>query len=165
MDPNEFKQKIKAHTRPVVVDFWAPWCGPCRVTKPVLEKLAKEFDGKVDFWAVNADDNSEVLQSLGISGIPTLVIFNNNSSDEVGRVVGARPESLYRQMFTDLAEGRMPSIAGLSTFDRLMRIGLAVIVAGVGLGAQPINWLLVAIAVVLAGMAFIDKLPLGKRGK
>ncbi len=75
----------------VVVDVWAPWCGPCRVIGPVVEELANSYDGLVKIGKLNADDNQKASQ-LGVSGIPTILFMRNGQ--EVDRVVGAVPKNL-----------------------------------------------------------------------
>ena len=74
MDQTQFLEKARASGKPTIVDFWAPWCAPCRMTKPVLEKLAREYQDKVDFWPVNSDQNQELLQELKIYSIPTVLL-------------------------------------------------------------------------------------------
>ncbi|MQC17309.1 MAG: thioredoxin [Chloroflexi bacterium] len=76
---------------PVLVDFWAPWCGPCRMVAPVVEELSQEYDGKVKFVKLNTDDNPQVAGKFGIRSIPTLLIFRNG--ELAGQVVGFRPKS------------------------------------------------------------------------
>ena len=76
---------------PVLVDFWAPWCGPCRMVAPVVEELSQEYDGKVKFVKLNTDDNPQVAGKFGIRSIPTLLIFKNGELS--GQVVGFRPKS------------------------------------------------------------------------
>jgi thioredoxin 1 len=78
------KQKI------IVVDFWAPWCGPCRMVGPIIEELSREYAGKVAFGKLNVDENPIVPNSFGIQGIPTLIIFKNGKSVEM--IVGAAPK-------------------------------------------------------------------------
>ncbi len=72
-----FKTEVLDSKVPVLVDFWAEWCGPCRMVAPVVEKIAKEYAGKLKVGKVNVDDNSETPQKYGIQGIPTLILFKN----------------------------------------------------------------------------------------
>ena len=77
MDSQAFFEKLKQNPRPVVVDLWAPWCGPCKMIKPILEKLAKEYEGRVDLWQINADDNQNLLRELKVYSIPTLIVYHD----------------------------------------------------------------------------------------
>jgi thioredoxin 1 len=71
---------------PVVVDFFAPWCGPCKMMSPVIDQIAKEFEGRAQVYKVNIDDNQEIASKYGIMSVPTIMFFKN--SKEVGRSVG-----------------------------------------------------------------------------
>lgn len=90
-----FENDVLKSNVPVVVDFWAEWCGPCRVIAPIVEELSKEYDGKVQFAKVNVDESPDLAGRFGVQGIPTLIIFKDGK--EVGRLVGAAPKSRLAQ--------------------------------------------------------------------
>ena len=87
-----FEQEVLHSEKPVVVDFWAPWCGPCRAVTPILEQLSQEQD-RVLFAKVNLDDSPEYASRYGVLSIPTAILFENGQPQEA--VVGARPKSYY----------------------------------------------------------------------
>jgi len=84
-----FEEVVLNAEVPAMVDFWAPWCGPCRMVAPIVDDLAKEYDGRAVIAKVNTDENVETASGLGIMGIPTLILFKGGL--EVGRVVGFAP--------------------------------------------------------------------------
>jgi thioredoxin 1 len=88
-----FKSEVLDSSIPVMVDFWAPWCGPCRMLAPTVEKLAATYQGKVKVGKMDTDKNMDTPGSLRISSIPTVVIFQNGK--EVGRLLGVSPEAKY----------------------------------------------------------------------
>lgn len=85
-----FETEVNNSTLPVLVDFWAPWCGPCRMLAPVLEQIAQRFAGKVVVGKVNVDENPGVTGKFGIQSIPTLIFFKTGK--EIERLIGAMPE-------------------------------------------------------------------------
>ncbi len=90
-----FQDEVVNSDTPVVVDFWAEWCGPCKMIAPIVEELAGEYEGKVKFAKMDVDSNPQTPMQFGIRGIPTLLIFNGGEA--VGQVVGAVPKSMLKK--------------------------------------------------------------------
>ncbi len=86
----DFETVVLKSELPVLVDFWAPWCGPCRMVAPIVEELAEEYDGRVKFVKVNTDDNVRTAVAYGIRSIPTLLVFKDGQ--QVDQVIGFRPK-------------------------------------------------------------------------
>ena len=82
---------VHGTNEPVLVDFWAPWCAPCRTMSPIVDELAKEYDGRIGFGKLNTDENPTVSQRYNIRGIPTLLLFRNGKP--VDQVVGLRTKA------------------------------------------------------------------------
>ncbi len=97
-----FEQTVLKSAIPVIVDFWAPWCGPCKMVAPVLDKLAKEYAGKLVVAKVNTDDNPEWAGKYGVQGIPTMLFVSGGK--EIHRQVGALPERMLRDVVTQFME-------------------------------------------------------------
>ncbi|MBI2101252.1 thioredoxin [Candidatus Woesearchaeota archaeon] len=89
-----FEGEILKSGLPALVDFWAPWCGPCRIVSPVLEKLSSEYANKLKFAKLNVDDNQEIATQHDVRGIPCMIIFSRGK--EVDRIIGAYPEAQLR---------------------------------------------------------------------
>jgi thioredoxin len=117
----EFVQKLHEHARPVVVDFWAPWCVPCRAIEPVMEKLGEEYTRRVDVWKVNADEQPELVHSLRIYSIPTLIAFRDGQ--EVGRHTGAASAPALAALFESAMNGEKLARNGIELSDRFLRLG------------------------------------------
>ncbi|HDN05947.1 MAG TPA: thioredoxin [Candidatus Bathyarchaeota archaeon] len=94
---NGFNEFIKSHSL-VVVDCWAPWCGPCLYVAPVIEELARDYAGKISFGKLNVDENPKVAMQYGIMSIPTLLVFKNGKL--VDRIIGAMPRQLLEPRIT-----------------------------------------------------------------
>lgn len=95
---NNFEQIVLNSDKPVLVDFWAEWCGPCRMVGPIVEELAKEFDGQAIIGKVNVDFNPGISNQFGIRSIPTLLIFKNGQV--VDKQVGAVPKNILASKLT-----------------------------------------------------------------
>ncbi len=91
-----FEKEVLNSKRPVLVDFWAPWCMPCKMVAPILHEIQRECPGNLKIVKINTDENQEVASHYGIMGIPTLILFQNGQ--EIDRVVGAVPKKKIMQM-------------------------------------------------------------------
>jgi thioredoxin 1 len=97
-----FEEEVLNSDKPVLVDFWAVWCGPCRMIAPIVDELSTEYDGKVSVGKMNVDENREVPAKFGIRSIPTLLVFKNG--EVVDKVVGAVPKgSIAEKLEAQLA--------------------------------------------------------------
>jgi thioredoxin 1 len=98
-----FEDMVLGAPVPAMVDFWAPWCGPCRMVAPVVEALAREYDGRAVVAKINTDENQQLAGRLGIMGIPTVILFKDGQ--EVDRVVGFVPRKTLEERLLAVIEG------------------------------------------------------------
>jgi thioredoxin 1 len=99
VNDDAFEKTVLKSDIPVIVDFWAPWCGPCKMVAPILDKLAKEYDGKMLVAKVNTDENQEYAGRYGVQGIPTMLFIAGGKV--LHRQVGAVPESVLRDTINE----------------------------------------------------------------
>ena len=160
MSETEFFERLKQNPHPVVVDFWAPWCGTCRTIEPVMKKLGVEYAGRVDVWKINADEQPDVLHSLRIYGIPTLVAFNNGQ--EVARRTGAASPAILAPLFEAALSGIKPVQTGRAPLDRLLRlvIGSTLFILAFQGNFSGFYLLLAGLGALIAFSAVHDRCPI-----
>lgn len=95
-----FDEEVLRSAEPVVVDFWAEWCGPCRMIAPALEEISDEMSGQVKVVKLNVDENPKIAEKYGIRGIPTLLVFKNG--EVAGQQVGAHPKNKLKAWISEV---------------------------------------------------------------
>jgi thioredoxin 1 len=108
---SNFREEVSKYPL-ILVDFWAPWCGPCRIVSPIIEQLASEYAGRVAFGKLNIDENQQVAQSFGIQSIPTMIILKNSKVIDIS--VGALPKAQIQVKIQQHLSDSKNSIGGLS---------------------------------------------------
>ncbi len=96
INQDNFDEEVLSSEQPILVDFWAPWCGPCRMVGPIVEDLAADYDGRVKVGKVNVDEEEELARKYGVMSIPTLIVFQGGR--EVQKAIGARSKADLAKM-------------------------------------------------------------------
>lgn len=96
VNDNNFQEQVLKSEAPVLVDFWAPWCGPCKMAEPVLAELAEGYKDKVIFSKINVDENSQTSQNYNVESIPTAILFKEGK--EIGRHIGFAGKEAYEEL-------------------------------------------------------------------
>lgn len=100
VNDSSFDQMVLQSKMPVLVDFWAAWCGPCRMVAPIVEELAGEYEGKITVVKLNVDENSKTASQYGVMSIPTLLVFKDGAP--VSNIVGFRPKAELKRNLDDV---------------------------------------------------------------
>lgn len=159
MNKEEYLAKLGSSERPVVLDFWAAWCMPCRAMEPAVKRVEDEYRGRVDLWRIDTDKEPEVAQAFGILGIPTLLAVHNGK--EIARKTGTQSEPVVRALFDAALSGIEPQTAGIRPVERAIR--LAVGLALIGFAALPgFSWLWAVPGAVICFSAVYDRCPIWK---
>ena len=93
---NNFETEVLKSDKPVLVDFWASWCGPCRMISPVVEEIAKDYDGKIKVGKINVDEQPQLAMKYNVASIPTLILFKNGQAAAIS--VGVKPKNMIEAM-------------------------------------------------------------------
>ena len=160
MIDKDFMERLHSNPHPVVVDFWAPWCAPCRAIGPVVDKLGEEYTRRVDLWKVNADDQPDLLRALHIYGIPTLIAYHEGW--EVGRRTGAASATALSSLFESALTGEKPKQIGPELTDRFIRLGAGLALVGLAIlgGISVAGLLLAGLGAVIMFTAVYDRCPI-----
>ncbi len=158
MKRSAFDAKVKNNQKPLVAEFWAPWCGPCKVMAPYLKKAEEEYKGKVELLKINADENAELVRSLGVRGIPTMIGYHRGQ--QIARTTGAMTPENVMAFFQSVEENKAFS-RQLSLVERLLRIAPALLFFYLGATSGPTYWML-AVGAVFLFLSVYDRCPLYK---
>ena len=156
MNKDKLLEQLRQSENPTVVDFWAPWCVPCRRIKPVLDQLAQEYDGRVNFQAINADEQPELMREMKVFSIPTLMVVDKNK--KISRMMGAQPAESYRQLFESLATEQELTSVPISNRDRFLRLGIGAVL--VMIAWMYATWWLLPIGLSVMFWGIYDRCPI-----
>lgn len=159
MNKETFHDSVRNNERPVVVDFWAPWCMPCRAMEPALKRVEQMYHGKVDLWRINTDENPELARELGIMGIPTMIAFKDGV--QIARHTGGQSDAGIQQMFEAALAGRATAPASIRPLDRVVRLTAGLIL--IAFAFQPgFSWVWAVLGAMISFSAVYDRCPVWK---
>ncbi len=155
----EFQRLLSRNPRPVVVDLWASWCRPCQAMKPAFTRISEQYKGQVDVLKINADESPDVLKSLGVMGIPTVIGFAGGK--EILRRTGLQSAEALDIIFDATLHQRKPAIMPPAPIDRVIRTVIGLELLALGWFSGQSIWLMAAGGVLLFS-AFYDRCPIFK---
>ncbi len=158
MTPEEYNDRITSAARPLLVYFWAPWCIPCRAMSPRIQEMAPQFDGRMDLLKINADEAPELIRSLNILSIPTLLAYANG--ELLFQRSGSQNPAALRQIYSAAAAARTFA-AGLRPVERILRAAAGTMLGLFGLSITGgLNILLLLAGGALVFSAIYDRCPI-----
>lgn len=157
MESETFFARLNENQHPVIVDLWAPWCAPCRVMEPTLKRIAGKYEGQVEVWKINADESPQVVRSLKVMGIPTIIGFVQGQ--EIVRKTGVQSFESLDILFDATLHQRSAVILPPAPFDRWIRSITGIILMILGWSVGHSLFVSVIGAIVLFS-AFYDRCPI-----
>ena len=155
MNNIEFQKILDQSTKPLIVEFWASWCAPCKITKPILDGLAKVHANEIRFEAIDADFSREIIQKYKIMGIPSIIVFKNGEITR--RITGAKSKNFYEDLFRSVAhDDSFPQ--NISSNDRVIRLTSSSLLIALGISLS--NWILLSVGGIIGFWGIYDRCPI-----
>jgi thioredoxin 1 len=157
MKITDLEKLLQENEKPIMLDLWAPWCGPCRAMEPAFQQIRQKYAGEVEVLKINADESPEILKSLNVMGIPTVMGFNHGK--QVVRRTGMQTAEALDILFDATLHERKPGIIPPAPADRLIRtlLGTFLIIFGIFSGQ---SLLMAGLGAILVFSAFYDRCPI-----
>lgn len=160
MNSAELQEAITNEPLPIILEFWAPWCGPCRVMRPNLERIAQAYEGQVSLQKVNVDEFPDLARSLKVQAVPTLLVFQHGNLEQ--RLTGVQDPVSLERLFRRLASGEAiastQASSSMTSLARFMRLSTGMILVILAIWLQ--SWPLAAVGSLIAFWGWYDRCPI-----